>query len=300
MFVAGFPVHDVSAWPIDDAEPAGLDEKDWLRDPATKTKWLFKPVTVHEGWSQGEDWAEKIASELAIELGVPCARVELATREGRRGSISRNLRPSKWAMHSGSDLLAGIVAGYQPKKRGRAGHTLGNIAILLEPCAVPPDSTLPEWFTAMDVFAGYMTLDALIANQDRHEQNWSVLQSPTSEPDALAGSYDHASSLGFNLRDSERERRLRDDAVEAWARRGRATRFEHPPGSRAPALTTHAATALRGVDPHVRDFWLERVIGLSDDTVTAIVEAVPDLSQATRTFVTELVRINRRRIHDEC
>lgn len=292
-------VWDLSGWDPTNAELAGLDEKIWLSDPATDEQWLFKPVTTHGSWAQGEDWAEKLASELASLLGVPCARVELATHEGRRGSISLNLRPSGWAMHSGSDVLAGLVPGYRTKRRGRAGHTIENVAIVLDGNVPPPGSSFPRSFGAFDVFAGFLVLDAIIANQDRHDQNWSVLQSPDGR-DALAGSYDHASSLGFNLRDREREKRLREGSVEAWARKGRATRFEHVPGERAATLVEHAGAALRRAGDATREFWLVKVRGIDADAVASLIGSIPDLSHLTRTFVAELITINRRRVLDDC
>jgi hypothetical protein len=71
--------------------------------------------------------------------------------------------------------------------------------------ALPP----PGWVgsgdaTAFDVFAGYIMLDAWIANTDRHPHNWAVLRRATSaEPLQLCGSYDHASCLGFGVLDSK-------------------------------------------------------------------------------------------------
>lgn len=218
-----YAVRDVSAWEVAAAEPVGLDEKDWLREPETGDTWLFKPVTVHDGWSQGEDWSEKTASEIGLALGVPCARVDLAVREGRRGSISKNLRPSGWAMHSGSDVLAGIVPNYRSKQFGRTGHTLANVAVVLEDCQPPPGTRCPPGFLAFDVFAGYMTFDALVANRDRHDQNWSILQSSSGGSDALAGSYDHASSLGFNL-SGMRSASDASRTPRSWRGRGRERR----------------------------------------------------------------------------
>jgi hypothetical protein len=66
--------------------------------------------------------------------------------------------------------------------------------------------------TAFDVFAGYVVLDAWVANRDRHDNNWAVLRPITlsADPLRLCGSYDHASSLGFNVTDEERSVRLAD------------------------------------------------------------------------------------------
>ena len=86
-----FEVLDVSAWEVIRGEPAGDDDdKVWLVDPRAErddyqlSRWLFKPVTRHDGWEQGEDWSEFVAARLAEVLDVPAAVVRLATRRGRR------------------------------------------------------------------------------------------------------------------------------------------------------------------------------------------------------------------------
>lgn len=68
-----FRIIDADAWPIAEDEPGGGDEKDWLLDN-DGSKWLFKPRTDQVGWSQGEDWAEKVSSALAAQLGVGNSR----------------------------------------------------------------------------------------------------------------------------------------------------------------------------------------------------------------------------------
>jgi len=55
---------DVSRWEVESYEPGGQDPVAWLIDP-DGTRWLFKPAIVRSDRRQGEDWAEKIAAELA-------------------------------------------------------------------------------------------------------------------------------------------------------------------------------------------------------------------------------------------
>lgn len=77
---------------------------------------------------------------------------------------------------------------------------------------------------AAGVFADYLVLDAWVANQDRHDRNWAVLERADAHARRrLAASFDHTSSLGFNLLDAARRRILRDRAgIETWVARGRA------------------------------------------------------------------------------
>jgi len=74
---------------------------------------------------------------------------------------------------------------------------------------------------------GYLMLDTLIGNQDRHDENWGfVLCLDRSRRVTLAPTFDHASSLGRNESEKNRMRRLetkdRGDSVEAYAARTRS------------------------------------------------------------------------------
>jgi hypothetical protein len=219
-----FRVVDVSDWQVASIEPRGLEEKAWLEEPSTgegqARRWLFKPITRHDWGDQGEDWAEKIASEVGHLLGVPCALVELAVRHGERGLISLDLAPRPLELFTGMLVLPGVVDGYQigaSRVKGRPGHSLPNICRALAECAPPPHAQVPSGFGAFDVFTGYLMMDALIANRDRHDENWAILRPADPEvPDMLCGSYDHASSLGYNLPDERRRQKLENGQARAW------------------------------------------------------------------------------------
>jgi hypothetical protein len=292
---------DASSWRVRDEEPAGDDEKVWLTAPDGRD-WLFKPVTEHKrlGFVQGEDWSEKVSSEMAALLGVPCAKVELAVRRGRQGSISLDLTPPGWQLQPGSVLLTGTAQDYIPGDRTRRGHSLVNIERALEGFDPPPGASVPNGFSAFDVFAGFLVLDAWIANRDRHDENWAVLLPPPddSTPGRLAGSYDHATSLGFNLQDAERDRRLQGGTVEAWAKRGDAYRFEWPEGRKQdlPTLVDFAATGTSMRQPAVRAYWASQLAAVEGQAVADLVARVPGMSQLACRFVLELTSINRERL----
>ena len=55
------------------------------------TKWLFKPAVVRGDRRQSEDWAEKIAAQLAQLIGLPAAIVEIAVGNSAPGCLSRDL-----------------------------------------------------------------------------------------------------------------------------------------------------------------------------------------------------------------
>lgn len=143
-------------------------------------------------------------------------------------------------------------------------------------------------------------LDALIAGQDRHDENWAVLRGVTDPTlDCLSPSYDHATSLGFQLHDAYRRRRLQAGTLPLWAAAGIATRFEHDPVVGAASLVAFAVSALRRLTPEHAAFWINRVDGLPTAAVTDVLAAVPGLSDAARTFAIQLISINRGRLLDE-
>jgi hypothetical protein len=174
----GFSRLDASDWPLRGSEPDGLSEHPWLQRPDDDRLWLYKPVEIKAGNRQGEDWAEKVASEVAATLGAPCAKTELANREGRDGSVSRDVRPSGWEIQPGAALLDGYIDGYESRTRLREGHSLDNIQAVLTGVGAPPASACPEALSGYDVFCGYLMLDALVANRDRHDYNWAILIPP--------------------------------------------------------------------------------------------------------------------------
>lgn len=304
-----FDVVDISTWEVVDSEVLGRNPKVWVREPGggsdRQRDWLFKPVVVpSSGHRQGEDWAEKIVSELGRLLGVPCAEVQLAVRAGEPGLISRNVVPHGWNRVLGSVLLGTVVEAYQTlvvdeggRERpvpGRPGHSLENILRALRDCEPPPRSDFDD---ARAAFASFLVLDAWVANQDRHDQNWAVLRKITTPaPLRLAASYDHASSLGFNLTDGRRRALLDSGGLLGFVQRGRAHRFEHDPTTPSSAVETlvelaHRAEVLGGCRSV-----LEQLRGVRREELETIVSGVPGLSDTTTTFILELLETNRRRL----
>lgn len=166
----------------------------WLIRPGTTQHWLCKLTTTPAtGVEQGEDWAEVVSTQVARALSVPCAQTCLCTQDGQRGSLSLSVRPFGYDLVEGKVLLqTENVPGYVPYEVGghaadpqrpgveRPGHTLENIRRVLDQVE-PPDGWMgPSTATGFDVFVGYLVLDALVANRDRHEENWAVLRAQTN------------------------------------------------------------------------------------------------------------------------
>ena len=163
-------------------------------------------------------------------MGLPHAAYELGSHEGQRCVVSPMFLPDGCSLIHGNELLGETDPSYGTGARisryRQSAHTLEAVWDALHQTAseLPRNWSPPAGITtAVDVFVGYLVLDAFIGNTDRHDENWAIIEAP-EHPTArrhLAPTFDHASSLGCHLQDVERERRLQTrDAgytVEAYA-----------------------------------------------------------------------------------
>lgn len=200
-------------------EVMGSKPKFWCQPNDEEGLWLFKFPQA----GSGQHWAEKIAAEVASRLGISHAAVELAVCGRRRGSASKSFTEGKYQLHHGNEILALTMAYDQDKQFGQSDHTLDNVFSALDSTFVRPAAA----DAAKRGFAAYVVLDAVIGNTDRHHENWGLLVEPTDTGPRgfLSPTFDHASSLGRELRDEKRASRLRDGSVGAYSEKGRGALF---------------------------------------------------------------------------
>lgn len=163
-----------------------------------------------------------------------------------------------------------------------------------------PHGEAPGLVSAADWFVGYLLLDAVIVNSDRHHENWGVLQLESGARQ-LAPSYDHASSLGRELGDAERARRLetRDPAfaVAGYVERARSGLYAEAAAARP--LHPSDAFGLAGARrPEALDAWRARLDRTSDEAFERIVERVPEaaISAPARAFALAVLRAARQHL----
>ena len=142
-----FLVQDTSAWiPVSD-EARGSKRKVWLVDPAgslsqepSGSRWLFKYTKQARS---GDDWSEKVASEIAEALGLPHARYELAIRNSQQGVISLDFTRGGEAgtLVPGNELLLELDPQYPREGKYRvAQHTIGKVlGVLSQNFILPPE-----------------------------------------------------------------------------------------------------------------------------------------------------------------
>ncbi len=156
--------------------------------------------------------------------------------------------------------------------------------------------------TLWHMFAGYLMLDALIGNTDRHHENWGLITRsiPPESPTVLAPSFDHASSLGREISDADRGDMLSGAGnrnIPLYTGRCRSKMYLNADALKplAPLEAFREATA---DTPAVRALWLGRLAAVGPGEFTAIISRVPArrMSTAAGRFALELLVYNRARL----
>lgn len=290
-----YPILPVAPGSVEDDEQLGSKRKFWFR--YGDKRWLFKDPRP----GTGEHWAEKIAAEVAGLIGLNAARVELAEIEGRPGSAGLSFiedRQRQILIH-GNELLGGLVTGYDKDKKFRqSDHTMENIILGME--AVFPSGRRRE--VAALQLSGCVVLDALVGNTDRHHENWGILLhllEPNKARAEIAPSFDHASSLGRELLDAERARRLKENRVAHYIENGRGGIFRSSADKHG---LSPIATARRLAENYPAFFapWRDRLAKVDAAQFSTIVNRVPDawMSPEARRFAEEMLRISHRMLLD--
>lgn len=294
-----YPVREVSPlWRVGE-EPMGTKRKFWC-DADDGRRYLFKYARV----GTGENWSEKIAAEVAEVLAVPHAEVDLAVCEGHPGTLTLAITDDQLTLTHGNELLQERRPAYPARAAyGASEHT---VAIVLDALGQdfihPPErATSTVLVTAVDWFLGYLMLDALIGNTDRHHENWAVLVrlDRADRYAALAPSYDHASSLGRELNDHERRARLegrdRRRTVEAYCRKARSALYRNNQDT-APVSPVDAFREAMRHAPAAGRYWLDRLGATEHATLTRIVDRIPSqcMSEPARQFAVAVMATNRR------
>jgi len=213
-----FNVIRVNTRIADAMEPLGTKKKFWL-GPTGEKRLLFKA----EERGHGEDWSEKVACELAGLLGLPHVDYDLAFDEALDlpGVVTPNFLADDEALVHGNQMLLALNPTY-PVADNRfkvAQHTIEAIQNVVRLLAPPSDCPNfgPEGPSSVGAFAGYLLLDAWIANQDRHHENWGAVFRQ-GKP-RLAPTYDHASCLARNLKDDRRQGLLDNHRIPDFVRK---------------------------------------------------------------------------------
>jgi hypothetical protein len=280
------------------AEQLGSRDKYWFIGDDDITPCLFKlgrPDT-------GEHWAEVVVSRIAQSLEIPHARYDLAS-DGRIGVVTPSIVTQNDAIRliHGNEILARTFRSY-PEHVGkpRASYNLYDIHEALRQY-----SGIQEPDASTD-FGTYLLLDALVANQDRHHENWGILEMPDGTR-VLAPTFDHAASLACRLTETERVGRLatrdRGYTIEAFATKARTWFYREPNGAQRLSTIEAVAEWLPWMTDQVvkntidrlssldRTTWVRMFDNLTGTNITDIeIEFTVRLLQANQSRLTEIVK----------
>ncbi|MFW5955649.1 MAG: HipA domain-containing protein [Rhodothermales bacterium] len=279
---------------IRDFEQLGTKEKYWIefRDGGHA---LFKKGRP----DSGEHWAEVVTSLVANLLGIPHADYRFARFMDEIGVLTPSMLQAHGAKRlvHGNELLSRTTDNYNTFARDPGPAY--NLEAIHEALS---SYTCIDGTDATEGFGAYLLLDCLVGNQDRHHENWGVLERNENSR-VLAPTFDHASSLGCRITDTERLNRLdtndRNYTVQAFASRAKTWFAESRESERNRLPTIEVAhiwydrfvrtksfSALQSLRTLGREDW-ERVMATLPSGV---------ISRTTAIFVVEFLEANRRRI----
>jgi hypothetical protein len=301
-----YRVVEVPAGASDLPEALGTKPKFWYFDDVGQLL-LYKEGRP----GSGEHWSEKICAEIAELLKIPHASYELARWKGRNGVVSPTFVPTGGRLILGNELLARLVdAKYATtaKRFAAKQHSVRAVmGVLGARWVLPPYGfDMPtDLVLARSIFVGYLLLDALVGNQDRHHENWGLiltqLRGPQESLITLAPTYDHASSLGRNEGDAERQKRLhtrdRGFSVEHYVQRAESAFFLNP-SSDKPLSTLAAFEEAAKIEPRAAAYWRNRLRDVPIERYKDLIDLVPpeEMSQPARDFAFRMIELNRSRL----
>ena len=284
-------------------EQLGSKPKVWLDDGRMLFKWDVRDT--------GAAWAEVVASQLCRVLGLPHVDYGFASlTEGGRviqpGVICPNIAPGDMELVLGNELLVAIDGAYPSSQRCKVReHTVDAVCQVLASLQKPAPSwasSAPEQVAdAIGFFIGYVMLDAWIANQDRHHENWGAIRDPSEPGLRLAPTFDHGAGLGSVIGDDERQSRLttRDGGytITAYCSRAKSRFFTSAPGPKN-LTALEAFERFAAKSPVEAAAWLERLRAVTPDAIRSILVGVPDelMTPLCRDFTCRLLTTNRDRI----
>jgi hypothetical protein len=275
-----YPVMEVQPEWVLEVEAMGSKEKFWYRDREDKADWLFK----YPKPGTGQHWAEKVAAEIAKVLQIRHATVELALFMGSRGSTTESFAREGRNLFHGNQILAGSVLSYDPSGMFRhSRHTLDNIRVAMDRTFAYPHGRE----RAKLALAEYLVLDALIANVDRHHENWGLLRKNADGQwtGFVAPTFDHASSLGRELLEDRRELLLKEGRVGQYVEKGRGGVFWAEADKRGPSPLELIRRAIKAYPDEFRPA-VEKIVRFDRSALETILKRVPEdwMSRLEREF----------------
>lgn len=203
----------IDSWRFDETYdgvfPKGAREKEVYFSPdnpeptCIKSDWryLFK-LSRSQNWCPWQFWMEIVAYRLGclIDVPVPPAYVGLnrkyQTGEDTYGALIEWFYDERQDDYiEGGQLMAQLIENYDRKKG--AQHNFESISKII----ASTSEFIKHW-------AGVFTLDCLIGNTDRHQDNWGWIlkgakQNPKDYKLSYSPAFDNGTALGYEIREKD-------------------------------------------------------------------------------------------------
>ena len=289
-------------------EPLGTKRKFWFQDDDDdnfmKMFKIGRPNT-------GENWVEVVVAEICSLLHIPHAKYEFATWSENEGTITPSFVLKEHRLIHGNELLAKtykmlpLEIDYPMYKNNEnQSYAIREyklklvLAIMKNKFLKMPISYQNDALNnPIDIFIGYIMLDCLIANQDRHHENWSWIISPSKEV-FLSPTYDHASGLGCREDDKTKKERLETNdsrrQVSHFVARAKTPFYDK--GKRLTTLEAFELCADENKEAAI--YWLDKLEKLEIHRVKEIFNAIPDalISKESVEFALKILEENTKRL----
>jgi hypothetical protein len=218
---------DIAEWPLDEEFaifPVGSKPKRAVFCPTPAPypfliaghRYLFK---VSKGWRILQHWSEAIAYSLAQLCELPAAPAFIArdSKANEMGTLIEFFYGHPGSSVSsrfiaGADLLRRLVEDYEAAPDQH--HTIGRILLLSRAFGI--EERYAQW-------GRRLAFDALIGNTDRHPENWGLLTTRSKDGKVrfeLAPSFDHGTSLAYQLKNESLARESAPERLKNHIRRG--------------------------------------------------------------------------------
>lgn len=181
-------------------EGSGRSEKIWLKNPINGQIGLFK---LKKDTQTKDHVSEKLASDIALLVGIPCAKVDLGIYLEKEGSMSYLINKDGEALIEGIALINRYYPNYNAEVMYDDEKKESYSIVMLKKAVIE--------FGFLSDLLKMLIFDYLIGNSDRHQNNWAII-SQNNKTYTFSPLYDNSSSLCCYLLEDDIEGYLGRDA----------------------------------------------------------------------------------------
>lgn len=284
-------------WKIyeENVEGSGRGRKEWLRNPITDEIGLFKYPKEHTykpgNILTGEHWAENIATFLADEIGIPCAKTKIGVYKGDIGVMSYLVHDNTTeSLQEAVQYITKIYPNFDVDRLYDRESDKRYSIQMIEECI--KETNLFQDFIKIPIF------DCLIGNSDRHQSNWGIITDRSGNPIKISPLYDNGSSLCCRVKE--------EDITSYFKDHNRFNALINSSSMSAIAWRNERKTRQFDLLRQIRDNYFDDTIGivkqifykLSDDVIHRILSNIPNsvMSLDYKKLVALFLQVRRDKI----